>query len=353
MSYFDSFLKGVDEGRAGYNLGLSTGLPRLDSMIGGVGKKTYTLIGSNLGVGKTAFVDHAYVLMPYLHSIQPDCKLKIRTFYYSFEIDRDSKIAKWVCYFIYLKYGLVLDIREVNSRKSILTDEKYKMIVEFRDFIEKMEERVHIYDRSLNPTGLYKDLEDYCKKNGKTLEAEKEIRGHKVITKTYVPNDKDEIVQYIEDHIGKARGEKELRTKKEIIDKGSDYAVDLRNTYGISKVAVSQFNREIGDLDRRKFAELTPQLEDFKDTGNPSEDANVIMSTFNPYRYNLPKYNGVDMTKLGGRYRNLVILKDRDGTDMKKLNLNFLGEVGHYREFPEPMFDGDYELAKEYKPWKK
>lgn len=353
MSYFDSFIKGVDEGRAGYNLGLSTGLPILDKLIGGVGKKTYTLIGSNLGVGKTAFVDHAYVLMPYLNSIQPECKLKIRTFYFSFEIDRDSKITKWVAWFIYMKYGIIMDIREINSRKSILSEEKYQMIHEFREVIDKMEDRIHIYDRAENPYGVYKKLENYALANGKIETQTKIIRQQEIKTSIYVPNDIDEIVQYIEDHIGKAKGEKELRTKKEIIDKGSDNAVTLRNFYGISKVAVSQFNREIGDLDRRKFAELTPQLEDFKDTGGPSEDANIILSTFNPYRYNLPKYNGLDMTRLGGRYRNLVVLKDRDGSDMKKINLNFLGEVGHYRDFPDLMMESDYELGREYKPWRK
>lgn len=352
MSYFQDAKERVDQGLAGENLGLSTGMPKLDKLIGGVGRRTYTLIGANLGIGKTAFVDHAYVLRPYLLARENKQGLKIRTFYYSFEIGRTDKILKWICYLIYLKYGVVLDVKEVQSKNTLLTADKYQMVMEMEAIIDEMEEWVHIYDRPTNPTGLWKDLKDYAEKNGKFVKNVRVIKGHEIITMKYVPNDPLEIVQYIEDHIGLARNETDLRTKKEKIDKGSEYGVDLRNTYGISKVAISQFNREIGDLDRRRFSELTPQLEDFKDSGNPAEDANVVMVLFNPLRYNLMEYNGMNVGRLAGRYRNLVVLKHRDGSDMQKLHLNFFGEIGAFREFPDPFLDEYYEKGKLYRPWK-
>jgi replicative DNA helicase len=265
MSYFQDAKERIDQGLAGENIGLSTGMPKLDKLIGGVGRRTYTLVGANLGIGKTAFVDHAYVLMPYLFSRENKKGIKIRTFYYSFEIGRTEKILKWICYLVWMKYGVVLDVKEIQSKNTLLSADKYAMVLEMEALIDQMEEWVHIYDRPTNPTGLYMDLKDYAEKNGTWTEVVKTIKGHEIKTKKYIPNDPLEIVQYIEDHVGLARGEKELRTKKEKIDKGSEYGVDLRNTYGISKVAISQFNREIGDLDRRRFSELTPQLEDFKD----------------------------------------------------------------------------------------
>lgn len=47
---FDDFISEVDKGRSGENISLSTGLPKLDELIGGVGKRTYYSVGSNLGM---------------------------------------------------------------------------------------------------------------------------------------------------------------------------------------------------------------------------------------------------------------------------------------------------------------
>lgn len=349
MSLFDDFLEEVDKGRQGLNLSLSTGKPKLDELIGGIGKETYYLLGANLGIGKTAFADDSFVLTPYEQSRTSD--IKFRCFYYSFEISRKKKIAKWVCWLAFKKYNTILDIKEVYSKRSILPEDRYKMIKEFREYIDEMSDWVHIFDEPVNPTGLYMDVKDYMEKNGKTTTTEKVVRGHTIKTNKYTPNDPKEIFLYVEDHVGLTRSEKDLHSKKERIDKSSEYAVQLRNKYGVSKLAISQFNREIADLQRRTFSELTPQLEDFKDSGNTQEDAEIVMSLFNPLRYNLTEYSGVNVSQLGGRYRNLVVLKNRDGQDMKKLHLNMLGEAGIFREFPDTLMQHHYKEAREFKPF--
>jgi replicative DNA helicase len=120
MSYFDDFLHDVDRGRLGLNRSLSTGLPKLDQYIGGVQKQVYYLVGGNTGTGKTAFADAAFVLNPYIHMrhlllnpVEGITPMSYRVFYYSFEISARKKIAKWVCYLIFIEYGLVIDIKEV------------------------------------------------------------------------------------------------------------------------------------------------------------------------------------------------------------------------------------------------
>jgi len=350
---FDDFLYEVDRGRQGDNIGFSTGCPKLDSLIGGVGRATYVALGANLGVGKTAFADSAFVLQPYNQMIRnPNSRLKLRIFYYSFEISKVKKIAKWICYYIFERYGIIMDIKEVFSRKSILSDDKYRMIVSARDYIEQMMEHIHIFDVPINPTGIYKETEKYLLLNGRVEKYKKLVRGHEIEFSRYISNNPDEIIWIVEDHIGLVRGEKDLTTKKLRIDKGSEYAIHMRNFFGVSKLAISQFNREIGDLDRRRFEELTPQLEDFKDSGNTQEDADIVLSLFNPLRYNLSEYSGMNVRQLGGRYRNLVVLKNRDGSDMIKHHLNMLGEVGHFREFPEPFLEQDYIKGRNYTPWK-
>ena len=48
----DEIFKQIDAGRKGENHGYSMGLPKLEGIIDGVTKETYTLILSNSGAGK-------------------------------------------------------------------------------------------------------------------------------------------------------------------------------------------------------------------------------------------------------------------------------------------------------------
>ncbi|MFN7465289.1 MAG: DnaB-like helicase C-terminal domain-containing protein [Planctomycetota bacterium] len=366
MNYFDGFLQDVEDGLAGRNYGLSTGSAKLDGLIGGVQRGTYYLIGGNTGTGKTAFADFAFVLSPYknyLHNVissnyREGPLIKYRVFYYSQEIAAKRKIAKWVCLLMFERHQIIIDINEVYSRRSQLSEEKYEMIKMCRDYIEKMMDWVHIFDRPINPYGIYKEVSEYMERNGTTKEIIKNVRGQDLKFKTYIPNDSYEIVVVIVDHIGLLRPETirndkgeitaSYRNKKEIIDHDSENAITLRNLYGVSRVSISQFNRDLADMDRRRFTELTPQLEDFKNTGNASEDAEVVMTLFNPLRYGETTYAGLNVVSLQGRYRPLSILKSRDTSDMKTLNLNFLGECGHFRDFPNTMSEHNYREAREY-----
>ncbi len=357
MNVFDDFEDDVEKGIRGQNLGLSTGLSKFDKLIGKVQGSTYYLIGGNTGTGKTAFVDFCFVLSPYADYLKQTINrhlseaplIKLRVFYYSFEIAAKVKIAKWVCALMYYRYGMIIDIKEVYSRNSILSEEKYQLIKGCRQYVEQMMEHVHIFDHPMNPYGIYKEVSDYMNVNGKEINVIKVIKGKEFTFKKYIPNDPYEIVLVIEDHIGLARKEKDLLTKKDIIDKGSENAITLRNRYGVSKVAVSQFNRDLADIDRRRFTELTPQLEDFKNTGNVAEDCNIAMTLFNPDRYNLNEYSGIQRIKdFGGRYRSLSLLKFREGGDMIKHDLNFCGENGVFRELPVPFMQHNYKEAREF-----
>lgn len=354
MSAFDSLKERIDQGREGLNAGFSTGSEKLDSVVQGVQRRTIYALGGGIGTGKTAFTDHSFVLQPYKEMLTMANtgirQLYLRVFYNSFEIEKTNKLAKWVCYKLFEDLGIIVDINFVLSiGKNKISQEIYDKVCTYRDYIEKMEDFVHITDMSTNPTGIYMTVKKYMDANGKTVEERKLVRGQEIVFHKYIPNNPDEIVIVITDHVGLLRVEKECHTKKERIDKYSEQAISLRNFYGVTSVALSQFNRELADLDRRKFSELTPQLEDFKDTGNLSEDANIVMALFNPLRYNITEYNNFNIIAVGGRYRPVVILKTRDGSDMVKLNQNFMGEVGHFRDFPDPFFpERHYRQAKEY-----
>lgn len=348
---FDQVKEDIDRGRAGENYGFSTGSKKLDSIINGVVPRTYYLVGGNLGTGKTAFVDHCFVLNPYRQFLLNPERLRFKVFYYSLEINAKRKMVKWVSNFLFHDHGMIVDVNTILSvNKNKLTDDVYTKIMTYNKYVDDMMEHIHFIDERTNPTGIYADTKKYAESPnvGKIEIEEKNIKGRIIKKYKYVPVDKNELVLIIVDHVGLISREKDLATKKDRIDKVSEYVINARNRYGYSCVLISQFNRDLKDIDRQRFKELTPQIEDFKDSGNTQEDADIVMTLFNPARYNMAEYSGMNIARLSGRYRSVSVLKNRDGADMIKMHSNFLGEAGYYRDFPDPILEHNLAEAKNY-----
>ena len=358
---WEEFRNQVQDGIEGRNVGLLTTLPLINRFICGVQRGTYYLVGGETGSGKTAFVDQVFVIDPYTYAFANGKKIKI--FYFSLEIEKIRKLAKWVAVKLFRDRGIITSMNEILSRGDSKIPEPVLRFIDepgSREYYEKLYETVHIFDGGINPTGIFNEITSYCEKNGSWKQKEVILKGVKHETKIYVPNDKEEVVLFITDHLGLIKREHEkgglrLFNKKENIDKLSEYCIILRNKYGVSPVAVSQFNRELSDIDRQRFKELQPTKNDFKDTGNPGEDCNVMIALFNPMNYNISAYmnNKYNTAKLGGRFRSVSILKNRDGEDNVRIGMNFLGETGIYREFPkvDVITEDIYSKAVNFKPW--
>ena len=66
--------------------------------------------------------------------------------------------------------------------------------------------------------------------------------------------------------------------KKAAIDKMSDELRYARDFYGYTPVVVSQFNRDIANPMRLKNGDVEPQLEDFADSSQTQNDADVVLT---------------------------------------------------------------------------
>ena len=99
-------------------------------------------------------------------------------------------------------------------------------------------------------------------------------------------------------------------------------------------------------MDRIKHygSDLSPNLDDFKDSNGPVEDCDVALALFNPFRYKAfddkGMYMGYDirnrmLNERGfNRFRLLSILKNSYGGDDLTYGLKFLGEVMHFETMP-------------------
>lgn len=330
---FDNLRNEVQKGMSGENGGIPMGFDRLNRYIG-IRKSIYTLVGGLTGSGKTSFIDDCYVLNPFdwYISKQNKTNIKLKIIYRSMERSKTYKLAKWVSRKIFLDTGIIITVPKLLGWTEKMSKDEHDIFLTYQGYIEGMKDVITIIDGPENPIGIAKDLKKHADERGKTEQLDE-------YNKIYIPNDENEITIVIIDHIGLLKRTKDLPGKKDSIDKMSDELRHARDFYGYSPVVVSQFNRDISNPIRIKNGDVEPQLEDFADSSQTQNDADVVLGLFDPMRYKIADPSGYNLDKLkdeyGAKYfRSLRLIKNSYGEDDVRIGLAFLGQIGMFKELP-------------------
>lgn len=184
-------LANVELGRAGKNIGISTGLPVIDTVIYGIQRKFLYVVGADTSGGKTSFVNDAYVY----NLLKNAQGKKINILYYSFEMEASILFAKLLSRYIYDTYAEIITYEEILSLKTSLTDEHYRIIQESLPWLKELETHLFIYDKALPPKGIYATCKQWLEKFG----VFEKIDDHR---EQYVLDDPEHFLEVIVDHIG-------------------------------------------------------------------------------------------------------------------------------------------------------
>lgn len=334
MNGVDILFRQIDNGRKGKNIGLKTGISKMDKYTGGLQKGVYTLIFGTSGSGKSSYVLYTHIYRPLKD--YPD--KNIRLIYYSLEMSESLLLAKLLCLYIYEEYHYVIPYTDLMSWQEILDDESYEYVKKGKTWLNSIMDKLIIYDKTLNAKFFYKSMMENLEKWGSFEETDD---GRRTI---YIKNDPDQYVEAIVDHIGLVRPSTG-NTKKGEIDEVSSYAVSFREKCQCSFCILMQENRNSADMDRRK-ADLTEcSAEDIKDSGNPYNDAEICIGIYYPLKYKIKNHRGypiiVENNQQGAfiglrdRYRSAILIKNRLGESDRLVALNFFGELGYFIELPK------------------
>jgi hypothetical protein len=342
---FEQLKHEVQAGLDGRNNGIPMGFSRLNRYIG-IRKSMYFLVGGLTGSGKTSFIDDAFVLNPFDWYIsQKDPKLKLRIIYRSMERSRTYKLAKWVSRRIFLDQGFIIPVPKLLGWTDKMTKDEHDLFLMYEDYINNMNDVITIIDGPENPVGIAKELKAHALQHGRIEQVDD-------YNKQYFPNNDNEITIIVIDHIGLLKLTKDQTTKKSAIDKMSDELRFARDFYGYTPVVVSQFNRDISNPIRIKNGDVEPQLEDFADSSQTQNDADVVLALFDPIRYKVADPSGYNMEKLTDQYgakyfRSLRLIKNSYGEDDIRIGLGFMGQIGMFKELPKrkDITDADYEAV--------
>jgi hypothetical protein len=336
----------------------------------------YVVNGYNL-THNTSFVDHMLLSILDNHS----SNLHVEVLYYSMERKKMFKYAKWISWKMKARDNRNISSDNILNRNGKLTQEQFDYIktnfspwlteilnyVDIREGTKSLDEIERDIDRLAKRLGNYFYTDEvHIHQNGKivgTMDPNQFIvtkYGKKLFkrlnfqdkTYTLYQNDsiyipkKESLIFIVLDHIGKIRYE--IGGKKFTLDKLDQILSNARDKYMFSPIAISQFNRGIGETDRQKLhkGDLSPTLEDFKDTGNLTESADLVISLFDPARYKSynaqGEYKGYNIqdnmiTPQGQqRARSLHVLKNTFGYANTTTVLRFTGESMYFQSLPKP-----------------
>lgn len=261
MNNVDFLFQKIDKGRQGKNIGLKTGIPKMDEYTGGI-QPVYTLIFGTSGSGKSALALYSYIYRPLKD--YPDKKIKLC--YFSLELSAELLLAKLLCLYIYEEFGKIIPYTKLMSWSTILSDEDYKYVVAGRKWLESINSKLIIYDSALTAKFFYSKMKHMLEEDGEFYPSED---GRRTL---YKANDPEQLFIVVIDHLNLTTPI-EGRSKKEEIDLISKYNVTLRNQCGcIASFMLMQENRNSASMERRK-AELTEcSSEDIADTSAPYQD---------------------------------------------------------------------------------
>ncbi len=296
--------------------------------------------------GKTSYADSIYVLEPYMWLLENKDKTdqRIEWIYWSMERKKIHKLSKWACYYIWRKYGVLIEPAKLMGWRKDKIDEREKAYFDkCEEFFETMQDSklITIMDVATNPRGIYKHAVAYMQERG----VETKVSEYKT---EYTLNNPNLIVQLVLDTIGKCNLETVdgSKDRKSTTDKMSEYFGLLRDIYHMSPIAISQFNTSITSQLYGKVADPEPTPESYKNSGNMFEDCDVGLALFNPYRYKV--YNHMDhdipefIDKSGGPhhganyFRSLKLLKSSYSEDDLRFGLSFMGQIGYWKDLPRP-----------------
>lgn len=228
-------------------------LPRLSTILPGIQRAKYYIITASSKVGKSQLTDFLFLHQPYeFYMKHPTANIKPRIFYFSLEMSKESKIMAVISYKLFKEHGISISPEYLLSvfEKHILDTKVAELIATYDQFFEEFESRVTFHDNIRNPYGIFKTMEQYADSHGKWTYKDMEWTDTdgsikiKKIKDFYTPNDPEELVIVITDHVSLLNPEKVDGIKQDLHSAmskfSSDYCLHMRDKFKYTVVNVQQ-----------------------------------------------------------------------------------------------------------------
>ena len=316
----------------------------------GTEQETYYLITGMQKSAKTKFTSYVFLYNNLMYAYRNPAKVRLKIFYVPLEETPDKITKRFMSYLLFELSGhrLHVSLKELESVYegrpvseevlNLLETDEYQRILQF------FEDTV-VWIKESNPTGIYKTLVKYAVQHGKRCNASGEDIDHMEeefdsfqrdnVFDHYVPDDPNEYVEIITDHISLLSLESGM-DQRATMKKYSSYMNEVKNKYRYIPVVIQQQSIETQDINAFKLNKIRPTASGLADCKDTKNDVNVMIGLTNPYYHEMKTYLGYNIVKLQDHQRFLEIVLSRDGEANAVKALYFDGAVNFFAELPPP-----------------
>ena len=345
---FDNLLQEIESNKQAKEQGKVTSIlfpfDRLSERFPGWERGHYYGITAATSIGKTKLTKFLAVISVY-RFIKDHPEIKTKTFYFALEESKEEFWLSMISALLFEKYSISLSIAELKSLgKYTLSDEILSKIKECKEIIDDMSSKIEVIDHVYNNFGIYKYIHDWHLLNGRE---EFDTTTSEKVSKSYIPNDPNQWVFIIVDHLSLLTPEKG-ESLYETIGRFSKHYALKHFVKKLNCVTIAVQQQDMTN-DKQEFyqgqsveAKLEPSIPGLGNCKETARDFHFILSLFNPSIYNIGKHRGYDINRLKGKYISMKILKDRHyGLANTYIPLYFNGASNHYEELPS-LINIDY-----------
>lgn len=318
---------------------------RFSNDLPGIERGKYYLVSGNTKAGKTQITNYMFLYTPLLYAYNNPDKVRVKVFYFPLEETPEAITLRFMSYLLFTLSGkrvAPIDLKSTNSEK-VLSEEIIELLnsEEYQKILKFYEDNV-IFLNERNPTGIWKTMLKYAESTGtihkKTVNITNKETGlveQKEVFDYYEPNDSNEYVICLTDHVSLLENERGFDLRQTII-KFSEYMMIIRNKYHYIPVVVQQQSTETSNLEAFKNNKIRPTMAGLSDCKYTGKDCTVMLGITSPYTHELPEYLGYDITKLRSNARFLEIVLNREGESNGIVGLYFDGATNYFSELPLP-----------------
>lgn len=317
--------------------------PRLYNQLPGLIKGTYYAITAATGVGKTKYTKFLLVDHAYKYCKANDIPLNI--LYFALEESADKFWITIACDLLYERYKTTITYYQYKRFHPGMTPEIEEQLKSIEPIIEDMKQYITVLDYISNPTGLFKTVRNHMDRIGVREDGivEKDEFGNEYKSFNYTYDNPDTHVIVIVDHVSLMSPEKnqfsDCSTTHAAMSKWSEYVVRyICKKYQCIVCNVHQQQMSGDNVENLKNDNLQPAMSKLADNLLIGRDYHVVFSIFNPSKYKSTSkdYGGYDLTMLKDHFREISVLKHRDGKDSFSSPMYFNGKINYYKELPIP-----------------
>lgn len=310
----------------------------------GIEQGKYYIISSGTKGAKTQLTSFLFLYTTLLYAFHNPDKLRLKIFYFPLEETPEKVTLRFMSYLLYTLHRIRIPPLKLWSvvQGEVFDSNILELLnsIEIRSILDFFEDHVYFISER-NPTGCWKTVRKYAEEAGvihqKTITIENKetgVRQQKEVFDYYEPKDPDEYVIIIMDHAGRLEQERGM-TKKETIDKLSEYFMVFRNNYNYTPVLIQQQNSDTVSLDAFKANKIRPTYNGLMDTKQTGQDCSIMLGLTCPFSFEIPEYFGYDIRSLKGYARFLEVVLNREGQSNELLPLYFDGATNYFTPLPK------------------